>query len=126
MRILYVDDDRINTLLFQAACEELEGVELCCEEDSASALARVQAWQPDLLVLDYFLPGITGVALLGLLRRSPALAEVRAVLCSADVDDRLRQEAREAGFAGCWVKPVLAHTLRQDLEALPVSHAVSS
>jgi CheY-like chemotaxis protein len=126
MKLLYVDDDRINILLFQAACEGMAELELRCEDDAASAVGTALTWQPDLFVLDHFLPGTTGVQLLQQLRAHEALQGVRAVLCSADSDPSLHQAALSSGFAACWTKPVLADNLRQGLSALHATDAASS
>jgi CheY-like chemotaxis protein len=118
MRILYVDDDRINILLFQSACARITDVELRCEDDAAVAADAALAWQPDLFVLDHFLRGTTGVQLLHQMREHESLSGIRAVLCSADSDPSLQQAALSAGFVACWTKPILADTLRQGLAAL--------
>ncbi len=118
MRLLYVDDDRINLMLFENACAALANVQLLTAADGAEALALAREQPPQVLVIDMHLPDTDGHALLHRLRRETSLGEVPAFLCSADDPEQLRHVAAEAGFAGCWAKPVDSRTLRQALAEL--------
>ncbi len=108
IRVLYVEDDRVTALLFTQMLLEEPHIDLRVADDGAEALAAVKDWTPNALVLDAHLPDITGHALLGRLRALPGLAHVPAYMCSADGEPEDLHRAREAGFAGYWVKPVAA------------------
>ncbi len=116
MRVLYVDDDRINSLLFEHACLRLPDLDLQCADTQEAALSIAQTWKPELLVLDMHLAETTGIALLQQLRKLPHLTHVPAVLCSADAD--WSPEAAAAGFQTRWNKPVLPDDLIKNLERL--------
>jgi two-component system OmpR family response regulator len=118
MHLLYVDDDRINLMLFDSACAALPGLRLSTAADGAEALAMARASPPQVLVIDLHLPDIDGFALLHALRRDAVLPDVPAFLCSADDSPELRRSAAAAGFAGCWSKPVDIQRLRCELSAL--------
>lgn len=118
MRVLYIDDDRINTLLFVETCRMAAngGVEVEVETagTGAEALELVASWRPHLLVIDLHLPDTIGYALLPALRQhlGQAPAQLPAVLCSADDTHDVRAKALAAGFDDCWPKPVdLQHVL---------------
>jgi two-component system, OmpR family, response regulator len=121
MHLLYIDDDRINLLLFEGACAPLQGVRLSMASSGAEALRMAADCAPDVLVIDLHLPDTDGHALLQALRRDAALPATPAFLCSADDSDELRREAAIAGFAGCWAKPVDSRMLRRELAAYGVS-----
>jgi CheY-like chemotaxis protein len=87
-------------------------------EDGAQALAVAAEWAPDLLVIDSHLPDTRGSELLPQLRALPGLAEVRAVMCSADAQPEDARAAREQGFADYWLKPIDIPRLLADLRAL--------
>ena len=123
MQLLYVDDERINLMLFENACAALPGLQLSTAASGAEALELVRGQAPQLLVIDLHLPDTDGLALLQALRTLPGLAQVPAFLCSADDDAALRRQATEAGFAGCWPKPVDIGQLRQSLMALGLAPA---
>jgi len=106
MRVLYIDDDRINTLLFVETCRLAPGVEVESAASGAEALELAPQWRPELLVIDLHLPDTTGYALLPALRGALAAPTLPAFLCTADEAMLVEQPAREAGFTGCWTKPV--------------------
>lgn len=106
MRVLYIDDDRINSLLFVEACRFAEGVETETAASGAEAMELALRWLPDLLVIDLHLPDTNGYALLPALRVALAAPSLPAYLCTADDALQVAEPARAAGFDGCWGKPV--------------------
>ncbi|MDP1901204.1 MAG: response regulator [Rubrivivax sp.] len=115
MRVLYIDDDRINTLLFVETCRFAGGVEVETAGSGAEALEVAQRWRPDLLVIDLHLPDTLGYDLLPALRAHLALPALPAFLCTADEARLVAGPAREAGFEGCWIKPVDLRTVLAEL-----------
>jgi CheY-like chemotaxis protein len=118
IRMLYVEDNRINAILFEEAIRLRGNVELRVAEDGVEALEIVQDWLPQVLVLDAHLPGMTGFEVLQQLRSLPGLEHTPAFMCSADAmpDDLAR--ARSAGFMGYWTKPIDFTKLFADLDEL--------
>ncbi len=106
LRMLYVEDNPINALLFREAMRLCEHVELRVAEDGPDALSQVQGWRPDILVLDAHLPGKSGFEVLEDLRQHHGLHETPAFMCSADAMPDDIERARAAGFAGYWTKPI--------------------
>ena len=103
--MLYVDDDRVNSLLFSETCRVAGNVELEIADTGAEAQELVQHWRPDMLVIDLHLPDTDGYALLPVLRELLRRPELPAFLCTAE----------EAGFSGCWSKPLAVDSLKQAL-----------
>lgn len=118
LRMLYVEDNRINAILFEEAIRLRDGVDLRLAEDSEDALHQLRGWTPDVLVLDAHLPGMDGFELLERLRREPGLAEVPAFMCSADAMPDDMQRAADAGFMGYWSKPINIAKILGDLDEL--------
>jgi CheY-like chemotaxis protein len=121
LRLLYVEDNRINALLFEEALKLQEGYELRVAEDGAQALALAADWHPDVLVLDSHLPDTSGAELLQRLRAMPGLADVPAYMCSADAQSEDVTAALAAGFVGYWSKPISLPDVLADLRALRAS-----
>ncbi len=115
MRVLYVDDDRINTLLFVEACRFAAGVEVDSAASGAEALELAAQWRPDLLVIDLHLPDTTGYALLPALRERLGAPALPAFLCTAEDGAQVAGPAQLAGFDGCWTKPVDLQTVLAEL-----------
>jgi PAS domain S-box-containing protein len=118
LRMLYVEDNRINAILFEEAMRMRGGVELQIAEDGAQALALAQQWPAQVLVLDAHLPDMNGHDLLAQLRTLPAFAETPAFMCSADASAEDVQRARDAGFVGYWTKPIDIAAVMRDLDSL--------
>ena len=51
MRVLYVDDDRVNSLLLSEACRFASGVDVQTADSGSEALEIASQWRPDLLVI---------------------------------------------------------------------------
>ena len=115
MRVLYIDDDRINSLLFVEACRFAGGVETETAASGAEALELAQRWAPDLLVIDLHLPDTNGYALLPALRSALGAPTLPAYLCTADATELVAAPARTAGFDGCWGKPVDLQSILAEL-----------
>jgi two-component system, OmpR family, response regulator len=118
MRVLYIDDDRINTLLFVETCRLAPGIEVDSAASGAEALEIAPQWKPELLVIDLHLPDTTGYTLLPALRSALHAPTVPAFLCTADDALLVEQPAREAGFTGCWTKPVELQKVLEVLNSL--------
>lgn len=123
MRLLYVDDDRINLMLFENACAAVPGLQLDTAASGAEALQAVREQPPQLMVIDLHLPDTDGPALLQCLRGEAGLHAVPAILCSADDGSTLRRIAAEAGFSGCWAKPIGSQGLKRELAAIGMAPA---
>lgn len=80
--ILIVDDDAA-LLENIAECLSGEGFEVSVTRDGATALVRLgQAPRPAVVIIDQFMPGMTGTELMARIRGLPALAGIRLVLVS--------------------------------------------
>ena len=117
MKVLYVDDDRINSLLFVETCRFAGGVDVETAATGAEALEVASHWRPDMLVIDLHLPDTTGYDLLPALRLALQAPGMPAFLCTADEAPLVEQPAREAGFTGCWTKPVELQKVLNELNA---------
>ena len=117
-RVLYVEDDRVNVLLFEEVCRMAGGLEVASAGSGAEAVHMATQFAPDLLVIDLHLPDTDGFDLLRVLRMNPALAAVPAFLCSADDPEDVAAEARAAGFDQQPSKPVDVQQLIAELTLL--------
>ncbi|MCB1994800.1 MAG: response regulator [Burkholderiaceae bacterium] len=118
MRLLCVEDDRVNAMLLEQSCLAAGVSDLQIAETGQEALSLAAAWRPDLLVLDLHLPDTDGFALLAALRQALQDPAVPAVLCSADTADALRAPAEQAGFQALWSKPVSTEEVQATLAVL--------
>jgi two-component system phosphate regulon response regulator PhoB len=109
-RVLVCDDDRdVRDVL----CGMLEAVGLKVETapSAEDALERMRSKVPDLLVLDWNLPGMTGIELCRLIRREPKLAGVPVLFLTGHVSSKDVVEAFASGADDYVVKPFRAPEL---------------
>lgn len=118
--MLYVEDDRVTGMLFAEALRREPRLVVEVVETPEEALQLAKRWQPQVLVLDAQLPGMSGHELLPLLQALPGLASAPAFMCSADHDAQAVARAAASGFQDYWAKPVPAPELLQRL--LTVAH----
>ncbi|MDD5324430.1 MAG: response regulator [Polaromonas sp.] len=125
MRVLYVEDNMFNLMLFDEVMQTREDVELRIAKDGAKGLDIARTWLPDILVLDAHLPDTHGIELLQLMRSIPELQNKPAFMCSGDSQPEQKKAARDAGFEGYWTKPVDIDKLFVDLDRIS-THTVFS
>ncbi len=110
-RILVVDDNE-DIAWTLAAVLESHGFEVRTAREGEQALALAQAFEPDVVVLDIALPGMSGHELAHRLRASPrgrAMVLVAATGWGSEAD---RQATAAAGFDAHLIKPVAVAELQ--------------
>lgn len=118
LRVLYVDDDRINTLLFVQVCLPDKRLQVLTAALPEEALDLAREAQPELLVVDLHMPDTDGLQLLRQLRALPGIEQVPAILCTAERVEEVRESAMQAGFAAVWSKPVQLSGIQEALSRL--------
>ena len=116
LRLLYVDDDRINTLLFVETCKPASHWSVHTSADSDDALAMAREATFDVLVIDLHLADSDGLTLLAALRAQGKYRDTPAFLCTAELIEEAREPALRAGFDGVWIKPVALNELLFDVQ----------
>jgi len=81
MRVLIVDDERTIRETLKEILEE-EGYEVFTEEVGSRVLERVRELHPDLIILDLFLPGISGMEVLKKLNQEGLTEKIPVVIVS--------------------------------------------
>jgi CheY-like chemotaxis protein len=77
-------------------------------------LAR--ASQPDVILMDINLPGISGIQALKILREDPATAHIPIVALSANAIPRDIEKGLQAGFFRYLTKPIKVHEFMAALD----------
>ena len=116
-RLLVVDDnvdaaDAIATLL------SMNGYEVGTAHDPDEAMQRAAAFDPDVILLDIGLPGMTGYELAQKLHADRVARRAKLIAITGYGQPADTEHAREAGFAGYLVKPVDVEQLRARIEAI--------
>jgi signal transduction histidine kinase len=80
--ILIVDDDITTQLILQNALEE-EGHQVTAVGDGKTAIALAEKLSPELMICDWMLPGMDGLAVCEQIRARPAIAPIFFILLTA-------------------------------------------
>jgi DNA-binding response OmpR family regulator len=115
--VLLVDDDDDARELF-GWCLRAAGWQVEHAADGEQALLKAVGAEPDLIVLDLWMPRMDGTKVLRLLRRSATLSFVPVIVCTACPDPAAEQLAREEGCAAFLKKPCSPEALRAAVEGV--------
>jgi adenylate cyclase len=102
-KILVVDDIPENVRLMEAVLAP-EGYDVVTAADGAEALAVVDAEQPDLVLLDIFMPELDGYAVCERLRENEATAVLPVIMVTSSIGEE-KTRAIEAGADDFIPKP---------------------
>lgn len=104
LRVLVVDDNR-DSAESMSVLLELHGHQTRSAGDGIEALAMIEEWQPQVVLLDIGLPGIDGYEVARRLRARPDQATLHLIAVTGWGQDEDRRKSAEAGFDGHLVKP---------------------
>ena len=110
-KVLIVDDDPMVRQLTRMA---LADHYTCLEAaDAESAYTLLDRENPDLIILDWVLPGLSGPNFAKRLQRDKQLGRIPVIIVSARGEEQVRRTASELGAAGYLPKPFNVRTLRE-------------
>jgi two-component system, OmpR family, phosphate regulon response regulator PhoB len=110
-KVLIVDDDpMVRQLTRMALAEQYSCLEAA---DAESAYALLDHEKPDLIVLDWVLPGLSGPNFFKRLQRDRELAKIPVIIVSARGEEQVKKTATELGAAGYLPKPFNVKALRE-------------
>jgi response regulator of citrate/malate metabolism len=113
--VLVVDDDFMTASLHREYTERVAGFKVVGEAHTGvEALALVEQLQPDVVLLDIYLPDINGLDVIRRLRANRTRVDVIAVTAAKDVETL--RAAMQGGVVQYLVKPFLFDTFRDRLE----------
>ena len=115
-RLLLVEDEPDIALIARAAFVRA-GFDVRTAGDGAEALT-LAADGPDLIVLDWMLPGLSGVETCVRLKSDPATAHIPVVFLTGKKDEASQAKCIELGAIGCITKPFNPLSLGNQVIAL--------
>ena len=105
MKTILLADDEVNLRILVRTT--LDGAEYCILEaaDGTTALELARQERPDLLVLDWMMPGINGLDVALALRQDPMTAHIPIIMLTAKGQDTDKERGRSLGTSAYLVKP---------------------
>jgi len=105
-RVMVVDDMDVARRVLQRVLE-LEGYEVRTARDGYAAVELTASFRPNVVIMDYDMPGMTGIATVAHMRDRGLLSNASVILMtSADVDDETRAAGLDAGASDFVEKPI--------------------
>ena len=105
LTILYVDDDEDIRDVAELSLQMDPGIEVRTAASGPEAMAVLEAWEPDLLMLDVMMPDMDGPTLLAAIRARPGRTAPPAIFITARVLAAELAQLEALGVAGVITKP---------------------
>lgn len=115
---ILVVDDSPSLRRMTGACLRAGGFTVTEASDGKEAHEVALEGQFGMLVTDQVMPGMDGLSLIRALRATPAYAAIPILMLSTEHDDRILDQAREAGASGFLAKPFDPDELMASVHAL--------
>jgi CheY-like chemotaxis protein len=115
--ILLADDETNLRILVRTT---LDDGEYCILEaaDGTTALELARQEHPDLLVLDWMMPGINGIDIARALRQDPMTAHIPIIMLTAKSQETDKERGRALGTSAYLVKPFSPLELLQKVQEI--------
>jgi len=104
--LLYVEDNPANLKLVEKLIARRHDLRLLSAVDGNRGIELARTCQPDVILMDINLPGISGIEALKILREDPATAHIPVVALSANAIPRDIEKGLKAGFFRYLTKPI--------------------
>jgi len=122
-RICYVEDDEDIQRIVRMSLERVGKMTVEIVTDPLQAIGVITAFKPDLVMLDWMMPGMDGPTLFRKMKEDPQTAALPVVFITAKAQTRDMAELMALGAAGTISKPFspkdLPDQLRQIWAKLP-------
>jgi CheY-like chemotaxis protein len=114
-KIMLIDDDLTMVRLLRTLLE-MDGYEIVDTHDWPGIIDAIREEQPDLIVMDYFLPNVDGLDLVKRIRAAENLGQIRVIMTSGmDVSDQCLEAGVDAFLLKPFTPDVLLSTIQEHL-----------
>ncbi|WP_372368161.1 response regulator [Candidatus Uabimicrobium sp. HlEnr_7] len=106
---LIIDDNSMNLHLASEICQDA-GYTVYQASSAKQGIEMCEKYLPDFVVMDLAMPGMDGFEATRVIKKSPKIAHIPVIACSAFAMDEFRKRAIEAGCCDFIVKPISTET----------------
>ncbi|MEQ1544640.1 PAS domain S-box protein [Methyloglobulus sp.] len=114
--LLYVEDNPANLLLVEQIIKERPDFTMLSAHDAKPGIALARSHQPDIILMDVNLPGISGSQALKILHEDPATAHIPVIAISANAMPSDIEKGLKSGFFRYLTKPIKVGELMNALD----------
>ncbi len=115
-RILIVDDDRTNLIFLKEII--VNGYEMELTTSGEGALAAIDSFNPDVLLLDVMMPGIDGYEVCRKIRALERFSHLKIIMLSARAMSDEQTKGFEAGADDYIIKPYSHDEILRKIESI--------
>ena len=117
-RICYVEDDEDIQKIVRMSLERIGKMTVEVVGDPLLAIEAIKAFKPELVMLDWMMPGMDGPTLFRKMKEVPEVSGLPVVFITAKASQRELDELRALGAAGTISKPFSPRDLPDQLRAI--------
>jgi two-component system, OmpR family, response regulator len=117
-RICYVEDDEDIQRIVRMSLERVGKMTVEVVTDSMKAIDVITAFKPDLVMLDWMMPGMDGPTLFRKMKTEPGVSALPVVFITAKATQRDTDELLGLGAAGVLSKPFSPKDLPEQLRMI--------
>ena len=115
--VLYVEDNEANMMLVEQLIARRPDMRLLAARDGTRGVALAHIHQPEVILMDINLPGISGIQALHILRSDPSTAHIPVIAISANAMPHDIKRGLDAGFFRYLTKPIKVSEFMEVLDA---------
>ncbi len=123
--MLYVEDNPASVLLMERIIQRVGHLDLLSAHTAELGLEIAEARQPDLIVMDVNLPGMSGIDAMARLRANPDTREIPVIALSANAMPNDIKHGLAAGFRRYLTKPIRIDQVLEAIDAVTQEEAES-
>lgn len=114
--LLYIEDNPANLMLVEDIIARRLDIRLLTARDGSIGIEIARTSQPDVILMDINLPGISGITALRILLNDPTTKHIPVVALSANAVPRDIKKGLEAGFFRYLTKPIKVNEFLESLD----------
>jgi CheY-like chemotaxis protein len=117
-RVCYVEDDEDIRKIVRMSLERIGKLTVEVIGDPMVAIEAMKAFKPELVMLDWMMPGMDGPTLYRKMREEPEVRDLPVVFITAKASEKELNELHALGAAGTISKPFSPKDLPTQLRAI--------
>jgi len=117
-RVCYVEDDEDIQKIVRMSLERVGKMTVAVVGDPHVAVDVMHAFKPELVMLDWMMPGMDGPTLYRKMKEIPVICDLPVVFITAKASQKELDELRALGAAGTISKPFSPKDLPGQLQAI--------